>query len=72
MTTRARGMAPRRHFLHRTTTDKLALDLDVAAEQGLDLLVVQFLGGRDWVLVTHPRPIPGPAGRRVLHPSDEE
>jgi len=59
------------HFLKRTTTDKLCRDLDLADAQGLNVLVVQHVGGRDWVLVTRDAPIVGPAGSRVFSRSEE-
>lgn len=67
-----RGTAPRTHFLTRTTTDKLCRELDAATEQRVEVLVVQHVGGRDWVIVTRGNPILGPAGSRVLRPHGEE
>lgn len=65
-----RGKAPRT-FVHRTTTDKLGRDLDTADDLGLDVLLTQHVGGRDWVIVTRPGPIIGPAARRVAEPYEE-
>lgn len=63
-------MAPRLHFLARTTTEKLTGVLDDAERSGAELLAVQHVGGRDWVVITR-GPIIGPAGRRVLQHSEE-
>ncbi|HET7407964.1 MAG TPA: hypothetical protein VFJ21_12630 [Mycobacteriales bacterium] len=67
----ASGMAPRRHFLTRTTTEKLCGVLDAAEDSGVAVLNVSHIGGRDWVVVTR-GPIIGPAGRRVFQPQGEE
>lgn len=63
-------MAPRTHFLARTTTEKLTGVLDDAEHSGASVLVVQHVGGRDWVVITR-GPIIGPAGRRVFKHSEE-
>lgn len=40
-----------KHYTYRTTTDKLAGHLDHITESGDAVLAVQFVGGRDWVIV---------------------
>lgn len=65
-----RGMAPRTHFLARTTTEKLTGVLDSAEASGAELLGYHHVGGRDWVVITR-GPIIGPAGRRVFKHSEE-
>jgi hypothetical protein len=50
-----------KHFKTFVTTDKLCSTLDSADEQGLTVVVAQFLGGRDWLIVTYGSPILGPA-----------
>lgn len=65
-----RGTAPRTHFLHRPTTDKLTDLLDEVAAAGAAVVVVQYVGGRDWVVVTQGF-VPGPAGRRVFQQREE-
>ena len=40
-----------RHFVFRTTTDKLGKALDTLEDDGVTVLWPVFLGGRDWVLV---------------------
>ncbi|MGH3504315.1 MAG: hypothetical protein ACRDQA_25965 [Nocardioidaceae bacterium] len=67
----ATGTAPRRHFLTRTTTDKLSDVLDAAALSDAPVVVCEHTGGRDWVVITD-GPIIGPAGRRVFHPQGED
>ena len=63
-------MAPRLHFLARTTTEKVTGVLDDAEHSGAQVLAVTHLGGRDWVVITR-GPIIGPAGRRVFQHSEE-
>jgi len=63
-------MAPRLHFLARTTTDKVTGVLDDAERSGAQVLAVQHVGGRDWVVITR-GPILGPAGRRVFTRTEE-
>lgn len=65
-----RGTAPRIHFLHRTTTEKVCDVLDQAELSGAEVLVVEHVGGRDWVVITR-GPIIGSAGRRVFRSSEE-
>jgi hypothetical protein len=67
----ARGTAPRTHFINRTTTEKLAGVLDAAEQLGIDFYPPYFCGGRDWVVISHGAPIPGPAGRRIFKPREE-
>ncbi len=66
-----RGTAPRTHFLTRTTTEKLCEVMDRAELHEVAVLSVQHIGGRDWVVITHGVPIPGPAGSRVFHQREE-
>jgi hypothetical protein len=69
--TTERGMAPRNHFVTRTTTEKLGEVLDRAELHSVEVLVIAHTGGRDWVVVTRGNPIPGPAGSRVFHQREE-
>lgn len=71
--------APRGHFLAKPTTDKLCDYLDRAEALGIEVLTVQHMGGRDWVIITRGGRIPtpvegrgfGPAGRRVFTQREE-
>lgn len=63
-------MAPPTHFLTRTTTDKVCEVLDRAEAADAAVVVVQFLGGRDWAIVTRGF-VPGPAGSRVFQQREE-
>jgi hypothetical protein len=66
------GSAPRRrHFRNTCTTDKVCRYLDIADEFGIEVVAAAFVGGRDWVILTRDAPIPGPAGRRILHTREE-
>lgn len=40
-----------RHYVFRTTTEQLQQHLDHIRESGDDVLTVQFVGGRDWVII---------------------
>jgi hypothetical protein len=64
-------MAPRNHFVNRTTTEKLGEVLDRAEHLDVVVLTIAHTGGRDWVVVTRGNPIPGPAGSRVFHQREE-
>lgn len=64
--------APRNHFICKPTEDKVLDYLDRAEYFGIELVAVEFVGGRDWRIITRGSPIPGPAARRVFHPQREE
>lgn len=63
--------APRIHFLCKPTEDKILEYLDRADYYGIEIVSVQFIGGRDWRIITRHAPIPGPAARRVFHKERE-
>lgn len=54
------------HCLNKTTTDRLPVHLDTAKELEIEVVDIQFVGGRDWVIITYGAWIPGLAGRRVF------
>lgn len=54
------------HCLNKTTTDRISTHLDTAKDMNIEIVDVQFVGGRDWVIITYGTYIPGLAGRRVF------
>lgn len=54
------------HCINKTTTDRLPTHLDTAKEFDIEVVDIQFVGGRDWVIITYGTFIPGLAGRRVF------
>lgn len=43
-----------KHYVEKTTTDKLEDVLNNLAERGYPVLEIQWTGGRDWVLIFGP------------------
>jgi len=43
---------PPPHYLYKTTTDQLATLLDGIRDGGGGVLHIQFMGGRDWVVIS--------------------
>ena len=60
------GKAPKVYFQQYVTTAKLTEVLDVCEAMDIEIFTAEFVGGRDWLVITKHVPIPGPAGRRIL------